>query len=321
VTLRWSQTQNTLGGAGELVRPVWRDGAGPWQRVASASVVEEGLGARGLEFTLTFKSENGEAAFIYPYEAADLDAALSANPVWQRHVIGATGGGRVLEALSLGTFPAKRGVFLVTRQHCNENTGPWTLDGFLRAAKPLPDFCAIVVPAVDLDGAIAGNYGKDSFPQDFNRAWSDSCAMRPETLAIRRLQRRWKDAQPLCIDLHAPGGSEAHGPYFFAGKLTAQHAAVLNRFFDTFYAQIPETLRGPRDKYLRVGDYKTRWSKEFSFADNTRSELNWPATSMEIPYQGSGQGADASAVRWFDINDYRKIGETLWNAATAVVQA
>jgi hypothetical protein len=317
VLLRWCQTQNCLGmGKAEDARPVWRNGHGEWQRAASVQIIPEGLGASALQFSLTTTSGSGEAAFIYPYEEEHLAAALKANPHWTRHVIGVSGQGRVLEALSLGAFPAKRGIFLTARQHCNENSGAWTLDGFIRAAEEQPNFGIIAIPSVDPDGAVLGDYGKDKFPQDFNRAWGNSTAMRPETLAIRRLMQRWHraEARPLAIDLHSPGGAESTGPYFFSGRMTHAHSVLLNRFFDDFYATLPQTLRGSREELVRLGDYPTRWPKQFSFADNTSTELHWPATSMEIPYQGIGQ-------HYFDIDDYRAVGRTLYQVALRTVVA
>jgi hypothetical protein len=315
VTFHWSQTQNCLGtGHAERLRPVWRDGNGPWSRVPSAEKIPEALGATGLQWSLRFTQNEGEVAFIFPYDPTDLDAALKANPAWQRHIIGVTGGGRPLEALALGPFPAKRGIFVSARSHCNENTGAWALDGFLRAASVAahPDLCVIAIPAIDPDGAIAGDYGKDKFPHDFNRAWSNAVAMRPETMAIRRLMQRWKDARPLALDLHSPGASEFEGPYFFGGRTVPDHAAVLLKFFDGLYAALPEKLRGPREKFVRLGDYATRWPKDFSFADNTRQELGWPATTIEVPYQGN-------APHYFEIIDYQAIGATIWRSMLDVV--
>ena len=311
MTFRWCNAQNCLGvGDGKKVRPVWREGNGAWQRVVRVDARRGALASLEVAWKLIFRVGRGEVAFTYPYEPADLEAALKANPAWRRQVIGVTGAGRPLEALSLGGFPAQRGLFVVARQHCGETPGAWVLDGLLRAARAQRDFCVIAVPAVDLDGALGGDYGKDKFPQDFNRAWSNANAMRPETLAIRRLMLRWRAAggTPLALDLHAPGACEREGPYFYVSRALPEPSAALQPFIVRAYALLPKALRGPREKFARFADYPTRWPMTLSFSDSAATELKWPAASMETPYQGNGN-------RYYSMADYRAIGRALWKAA------
>jgi hypothetical protein len=95
--------------------------------------------------------------------------------------------------------------------------------------------------------------------------------------------------------------------------MTPPQAAVLNLFFDTCHALLPEELRGPREKFVRIGDYATRWPHELGFGENTRTELDWPATSLETPYQGNGP-------RYYSIADYQAIGRAVWQAAIGAVE-
>ena len=85
VLVRWCQTQNCLGtGKAEMMRPVWREAGGEWQRATAVTIIPEALGATALQFAVPITSGAGEAAFIYPYEEEHLAAALKANSRWSR---------------------------------------------------------------------------------------------------------------------------------------------------------------------------------------------------------------------------------------------
>lgn len=226
VIFRWENPDITLGDSSQLsrIRPVVSAEGQPARRLPETSVEALPDGRRRIVFTHPGGAQRVTAAFCYPYGPQDLEATLAeTGSAWERSVIGVTGQGRPLPRLRLA-HPAPSeasqrplpGLYLLARQHAGETPGSWVLDGILRflaSDEPEPRelgeaLDVWVVPFVDLDGVVNGDYGKDALPWDFNRAW-EPMPMRPEVQAIQRDLLRFATlATPrLVIDLHAPGHS------------------------------------------------------------------------------------------------------------------
>ena len=93
--------------------------------------------------------------------------------------------------------------------------GSWVLDGLLRHAAQALDPSQLLIwvtPFAHLDGIVQGDYGKDPFPWDLNRAWTTP-PMRHEVRVMQSDMTRWSQrCQPaLVLDLHAPSPGEADG--------------------------------------------------------------------------------------------------------------
>lgn len=307
----------------ENVRPVMRLDGGDWQRVKRVKVHERSGGGHFLAFTTPAPCRRVQVAFCYPYGPDDLNATLKATKsVWDVVTIGLTGEGRELLRLR-AQADVKRtgrpGVYIVARQHAGEVPGSWVLDGILRAVareKPGRGLRGVewwVVPFVDLDGVLAGNYGKDCFPIDFNRAWADM-PMRPEVGAIQKDLQYFVEGRSrrLVLDLHGPGGGETRmylmHPRKDAPKAQREAAQGIEK---CLRAQIPE--QAP-ERLGVVPEYGTRWEWRHNLSSWAWGSLGKTlGVTIETAYQPLNEG------QWSDRDDYREIGRRVANAAAAWV--
>jgi hypothetical protein len=323
VRFAWMNAHLCLGtGSAEAManaRPVVRLDAGDWRRVKKVQVHERPLGGHFLTFTTPAPCRRVQAAFCYPYGPDDLKATLKkTRGIWDVEAIGLTGKGRELlrvHAAADKKRPGRPGVYIVARQHSGEVPGTWVLDGILRAvaaeepARRLRRIEWWAVPFVDLDGAVEGNYGKDCFPIDFNRAWADM-PMRPEVGAIQEDLRYFAEGRRrrLVLDLHGPGGGETRvymmHPRKNAPKAQREAAKSLQ---ECICAQIPEQ---PPERLGVVPEYGIRWNWRHNLSSWAWDGLNKTlGVTIETAYQPIGDGL------WSDRDDYREIGRRLANAA------
>jgi hypothetical protein len=135
-----------------------------------------------------------------------------------------------------------------------------------------------------MDGVEGGDYGKDNFPYDLNRAWG-SPPMRHEVLVFQRDIQRWRQrCRPvLGIDFHAPGACEAEGIYCFLpnpGKYPEHHQAVLKWTAAIGTALTSEYAASP---FGRVASYASRWETP-TFASYCWLRHKVPGFTIENPY-------------------------------------
>jgi len=267
VRLVLKHSHNMLGGGNPLnMRPVVRYEASDWKRLGVGTV--EGLpDGRNLAAWLIDAPETFvDVAYCYPYGRPELETLLSeTNGYWQADTIGISQGGRPLIRLSndYGEIGSDRpGLYLIARQHSGESPGSWVLDGFLRHIASTADKTPLVwtIPLTNIDGVECGDYGKDNFPYDLNRAWG-SPPMRHEVLVFQRDIQRWKQrCRPaLAIDFHAPGACEKAGIYCFIAdqeKYPERHQATSKWASAIGSALVPEYAATP---FYRVANYKSRW--------------------------------------------------------------
>lgn len=279
----------------ERMRPVVRRAHADWQRLGAPEVVELPDGPRLLSWTTDVPETFLDVAFCYPYGCGDVDALVhETGGCWKAEVIGVSQKGRPLVRLSndLGGKGSDRpGLYLVARQHCGETPGSWVLDGFLRHVGTLGGAAPLVwaVPLANIDGVEQGDYGKDNFPYDLNRAWG-SPPMRHETLVLQHDVERWKQrCRPvLGIDFHAPGGTEGDGIYAYLpdpDALPEKHKEA-----SAWTAAVREDLGRPyaAEDFDRVARYKSRWETP-GFARYLCETLNVCAFTVETPYAMVGE--------------------------------
>ncbi len=298
------------GGEPRNLRPVIRRGDGDWERLGEGAREEIADGRIRMVWTVPVPETALEFAVCYPYGLADLaQLRQDAGSTWTAATIGLSQGGRSVTRLSSepgmsgGTKP---GLYLVARQHAGETPGSWVLDGFLRWVAAHRESAPLVwaVPFADIDGVEQGDYGKDKFPYDLNRAWGDP-PMRHETLVISHDMRRWASrCKPaFALDFHAPGACEAEGIYAFLPdprkyplehKAAERWAALLNG------ALVPKFVS---EKVDRVASYASRWNTP-NFVQHCFARLNVPALTVEIPYALCGKSV-------FTRELYREAGERI----------
>lgn len=303
-------------GAGDpaYVRPVVRRAGGDWERLGPGERIVLPDGRIEAAWTVELGGELVDAALCYPYGMPEIaDLLRDTRGYWRADTIGVSQGGRPLVRLSNGTGEGARrpGLYLVARQHSGETPGSWALDGFLRqlAEAPGPTPLVWAVPLSNTDGVEQGDYGKDNFPYDLNRAWG-SPPMRHEVLAIQRDMHRWQARCRPClgIDFHAPGACEHEGVYGYVPdreRFPSCHTAavrwgrVLGEALTREYAAAV---------FTRGANYASRW--ETPHFDGWCAALRIPAISLETPYAMIGE-------RVLLRSDYQEIGRRL---AKAVLQ-
>ena len=310
-TVVLANPEQTLGGPDwSADRPVGRSG-GPWCRLGPARRVEAAGGRTEWAWDADVPGETAEVAHCFPYQPADLEAALAELAgTFDRTAIGVTRGNRPLPRVFNRLPQAGRpGVYLTARHHAGEVPGSWVLEGLLRhvaAERRLHEAVTFwAVPFVNLDDAVAGSYGKDPWPHDCNRAYGPPGPRRPEIGAVQWDVRRLKDASSrlLLVDIHAP----AHGERANYVPLRGWDAGspmnpIGEAFANAFQAACPEPLRSERahitpspSDFIYRGMTSRRWAQ---------CVLDAEAVSIEISYQGN-------AATYYGIEDYRRLGQAL----------
>jgi hypothetical protein len=231
-----------------------------------------------------------QVAYCYPYGRPDVEALVRDSAgYWHADTIGVSQGARPLVRLSNdpGTPGGDRpGLYLIARQHSGETPGSWVLDGFLRHVASLGNKAPLVwaIPLTNIDGIEGGDYGKDNFPYDLNRAWG-SPPMRHEVLVFQRDIARWAArCRPLlAIDMHAPGACETGGIYCYMPD-PRQHPDLYESTLRwTTAISRALTPRYAAKTFERVADYPSRWETP-NFSRYLWSKYKLCAFGLETPY-------------------------------------
>lgn len=300
-----------LGGSEpQHLRPVLRRANGDWERLGAGEREDLADGRVRMVWHLTVPETWLEFAVCYPYGHLELlQLRHDTGATWFAAAIGLSQHGRPITRLSSDPgVPggSKPGIYLIARQHAGETTGSWVMDGFLRWVAAHRDQAPMVwaVPFADIDGVEQGDYGKDKYPYDLNRAWGDP-PMRHETHVISLDMKRWKSRcrAAFALDFHAPGACEAEGIYAFLPdpkrfplehKQAERWAGVLNG------ALVPQFVS---EKMDRIAYYASRWNTP-NFVTHCFQHLHMPALTVEIPYALSGRTV-------FTRELYREAGERI----------
>jgi hypothetical protein len=278
------------GGRPANFRPVFRHPGADWERAGAPEVLHLPDGRQQAAWTINASRTALDFAFAYPYGREELDRLTQqTGRCWRLDTIGVSQSGRPLLRLSndYGKPKGDRpGVYLMARQHSGEVSGSWVLDGVLRRLAELGEAAPFVwaVPLANIDGVVQGDYGKDNFPYDLNRAWGRP-AMRHETQVLQQDMRRWvQRCRPLAgIDFHAPGASEGEGIYAFvhASEKAPDAARQANLLAGALGESLGAELAAA--KFVRSGDYASRWNTP-RFSTFCQDELRIPGIAVETPY-------------------------------------
>ena len=282
--------QTMLGAnAPQNVYPVLRLSGEDWQRLPAGTPEPQPDGRCQASWTIDVPAQGADVAACYPYGMPEVDCLVGeSNGYWRADAIGVSQNGRPLVRLSNDYGQpggARPGLYLVARQHSGETPGSWVLDGFLREIATQPDKAPLVwaVPLTNIDGVEQGDYGKDNFPYDLNRAWG--CPpMRHEVMVLQGDIGRWRQrCRPvLAIDFHAPGLCEAEGSYIFLPS--PRQYQGLSETARIRAGQIAEALTPEHaaEPFARVANYASRWETPTFTAYICR--LGICGFSVETPY-------------------------------------
>ena len=294
VKLVLKNLRNMLGaGDPSKILPVARQEGGEWRRMERGQLEELLDGRRQATWLLAPPNPTTDVAVCYPYGRPDLDRLLDdTGGYWKADVIGVSQGGRPMLRLSNGCGEKgsqRPGLYLLARQHSGETPGSWVLDGVLRCIASMGDRAPLVwaVPLANPDGVEGGDYGKDNFPYDLNRAWGDP-PMRHEVLVMRRDMAAWRErCRPFAgVDYHAPGLSESLGIYAFLpnpDQFKQEHERA-TRLADSIAKAL--TPRYAADPFGRVPTYHSRWDTP-GFLSYCCSQ-GFPGFCLETPYSLAG---------------------------------
>ncbi len=276
----------------EHVLPVVRHAGGDWERLPPGQTEPLPDGRTDMFWTFMPTGRCVEIALCYPYGTSDLDALVQQSEgALRSDAIGVSQAGRPIVRVSndygsAGRSDRRRGVYVIARQHSGETPGSWVLDGFLRRIASLGDQAPLVwsVPLSNIDGVEGGDYGKDNFPFDLNRAWGTP-PMRHEILVIKADVALWRTRSDpvLGLDLHAPGGCETSGIYAFVPDpeaLPEEHGLARAWSDPLQNALSPEYADREFSRHIT---YKSRWETP-SFNACMTTEHGVPGLTIETPY-------------------------------------
>lgn len=318
------------GGGAKGFFPVYKTGRRDWQRVEAVDTAHTADGRPLLSWLVPGGEGAVRVALCYPYGEAERDALIGElAPAFRCDTIGVTSENRRLLRLANGCGEegsARPGVYCLARQHAGETPGSWVLDGFLRGMAAAGSAAPLTwaVPFADADGVVAGCYGKDRFPWDFNRAWGswgfpreryDELGSQPMRYEVRCMQAdmaRWtRRCRPLiALDFHAPGMCEDQGIYCFLRDLEAdgKPTAADQIWVDAFRQALGEGVAA--DPFFRSGRYHSRWNTA-RVGDYVTEVLKLREFSFEAPY---GRSAGAILTR----DAYQQAGRRLAAAVCAL---
>jgi hypothetical protein len=312
VDLVLTNIDSCLGGAKgwQSVRPVVRQAGGTWERLLPGHVEELDDGRHQVAWTIEPRYDSFEVALCFPYSLGDLEMTRAAcRGYWELDLIGVTAQGQQLPRLA-NNYRGDEvpGLYLIARQHAGETPGSWVLDGLLRHAAQALDPSQLVIwttPFAHLDGVVQGDYGKDPFPWDLNRAWTTP-PMRHEVRVMQSDMTRWSQrCQPaLVLDLHAPSPGEADGAYFFLPRETRPELQfeAARQAAEAIFPALPSALVHAHPS--RQPNYPSRWDAEATLDNYAWDRWQTPSLAMEIPYSSSRETL-------FTREQYRRLGAAL----------
>lgn len=294
--------------------PVCRPADEDWSRLSSPQQDYLPDGRLELSWTVSWKGPHLDIAFCYPYGLPDLTQRLKeSRGYWINDTIGVSQQARPMHRLSNhygdqeSSLP---GIYLIARQHAAETPSSWVLDGILQHLAETANDSVLCwsIPLSNIDGIEQGDYGKDPFPYDLNRAYQLP-PMRHEARVIQGDVKLWatRCAPVIALDLHGPGGCESDGVYCYLPDARAEpylHQQGLH-WAELLQQALPRHMAAPN--FARVARYPSRWKiGEYtpSFTSYVQKQLGIPAITIEIPY---GKINDTILTR----EHYQTIGRNL----------
>lgn len=305
---------NILGGGKDgTVSIVARKKEADWERLGPGRHEISDDGQVSLIWDLDFASEYMDFALCYPYGKNEISMLIEkSGGYWKAAPIGVSQGGRDLVRLSNSygsTEEKKPGLYLIARQHSGETPGSWGLHGFLDyfAKSGNKDFVIWSVPLSNIDGVMNGDYGKDNFPYDLNRAWGQP-PMRHETRAIMRDMGRWAECcKPLItLDFHSPGACSSQGIYSVIPKnAEGEKNPASLKLSEILYEALKAREFASPDFFVTV-NYKSRWETP-TFSKFALDAMKLVSLTFEFPYSFAG-------TRELSREDYMSAGAAIAEA-------
>ena len=310
-------------------RPVYStDGGATWQRIPGA------VSNTSTTYTVShnFTTDSVRFAMHYPYTYTMVTAKIAewvSDPLVTSEVLGQSSQGRDLTHLTI-TEPGytigdgRLGIWVTARQHGAEVTSNYTLEGFMEfllsdddQARALRHNAVIhVVPMVNPDGAVLGNYRDSSLGVNLNRVWDGTATMSnaPEVYLVQQAIADWVAAgndYSLYADLHSTSGSSSsHYAFYSASNIQPP----LYPTPSTYYADSVNLLTkvaAHADLFNRFTGATPTIDQSMS-DDRQRMQYGVLAYTFEGVYCKVNYGPRAS--EWITRDDHRLMGDALGRA-------
>ena len=297
----------------EKINLIKKSANGQWERMNSGKTVILQDGRADAIWETAITADIMDFAFCFPYGVPEVEELLkNANGYFAKDIIGISTENRNIIRLSNNYGHAndtkrEMGLYLIARQHSGETSGSWVLHGLLErlAEKKAKNLTVWSLPLTNIDGIERGDYGKDNFPMDLNRAWGTP-PMRYENKVFQNDIALWASrSNPfLALDFHSPGGNENQGCYCFLPKTENMTLDKISLKWAKRFAQaLPDDFACK--EFGRIATHASRWEAPcFSYHNFMNKFYKIPALSFEIPYSRIGD-------KILSIANYREIGHTI----------
>ena len=222
----------------------------------------------GYYYTLSFKlrvlhaSDVTYVAYTHPYTYTDLNRYLqglemdaSAAKRFRRRALCETLSGNTVDMLTITSFASdpeaiakRKGIVISARVHPGETNASFMMQGLIDYlvgpsldAKTLRDnFVFKIVPMLNPDGVVVGNYRTSLAGLDLNRMWRDpSRRVTPSIYAIKMMIRRLQEDRDVVLfcDLH--GHSRKHNVFCYGcAHDSRSETKAANRYAEMIFPRL-----------------------------------------------------------------------------------
>ncbi len=203
------------------------DGGETWEHVDGPTSHSNNV----FSFTHTLESDSERFAFHYPYTWTMAQERMDEwvdSPYVEHSIIGQSVEGRPIRFLQVtdgdtGAPGEKIGIWIIARQHAAEVTSSYSTEALMdfvlseeeEARAIRANTVLNVVPMVNPDGVVWGNYRRNRTGRDLNRMWDGSAtlAIAPEVVAVQEAIAEWVDeghSYDMFLDIHSHSGALPH---------------------------------------------------------------------------------------------------------------
>ncbi|EGD81298.1 hypothetical protein PTSG_11335 [Salpingoeca rosetta] len=287
-----------------------------------------------LSWTFKFPANNDTVYFAhcYPYTYSDLQHYITAlmqsessKNICRHRVLCRTLAGNVCDLLTVTNFgvpqaemETRKGVIITARVHPGETNASWMMKGFLdfitgttEDAQLLRDnFVFKIVPMLNPDGVIVGNYRCSLAGVDLNRTYKHTIReLYPTIYSVKIMMQRLARDRPVVMycDLH--GHSRKHNVFIYGcNNRTNPDRLLTERIFPLIMH-----LNGQAHFSYKSSKFSVKKCKESTGRVVTWRELNIVnAFTMEATFCGSTMGR--LKKRQFRPCDFEELGEIFFDS-------
>lgn len=264
-------------------------------------------------FTHTFEYDEDQVYFAhcFPYTYSDLQDDLTKiekDPYTQnffyRNTLCRSLAGNKVEFLTVTSKDkdptsekalAKKGIFISSRVHPGESNASWMMKGLIDflvssapEAKALREkFVFKIVPMINVDGVINGNYRCSLCGSDLNRRYkAPSKVLHPSIHSIKRFVRAFQKERELALYIDLHGHSRKKNVFMYGNSSNNPFEATVSRLFPYILSKLCDFFSFENSRF------SMHKSKESTARIAMYRELKIPAIfTLEASFSGADMGA------------------------------